>query len=375
MKDELTKLYDSLTLPADADERIRQTLLLRGASEQEVIPMKRKKHPIRTLLIAAALVAVLAAVAAAVSQTSFKLDIVQANLAAADSLQSALGDRIAGQEAYTRELLDADGNVAKTETYPAIERVALDEEKAEALLGDYVYAGTESITLDGCELTIAGFMLDENGIGIVTVDIDFPSADTVPAAERECLRFYAGALKDGETVRLNESNSPAALSMLDSHSFRDETLSTDTHIRYVCYITPFDCADGVGDIVISFCLPGANYDDTTDEYTGEGEWYIALSAPALIPAQHYSGDGFEAWVSPIGMKLETAGAGEYVPSTLALRYADDSEYTMQAEGVENIAVSSLCGGLDHRFYAFNRLADTSTLASIELDGVTLTAAE
>lgn len=374
MKNELEKMYDSIRLSGDADARIRQTLLQRSASRQEVKPMKHKKHLIRTLLIAAALVAVLAAVAAAVSQKSFTVEIMKAELSAADSLQSALGDAIAGQEAYTLELTDKDGNVAKTEHYPAIERVALDAEKAEALLGNYVYTATEPITLGGCRLNIAGYMLGENGIGIVTVDIDFPSADMVPNDYSPCLSFYSGSLAEGESVRLDKSNSPADLHQLDCMDYRDETQSTDTHIRYVCYVTPFDCTDEAGDIVMKFRLIDQCYDAETGEYTGEGEWYISLDAPELIPTQHFSGDGFEAWVSPIGMKLETT-EGDQVIDELALRYADGSGYIVKAEGIENLAVSSLCGDYDHQFYAFNRLADTANLDTIEIDGVTLVAAE
>lgn len=373
MKNELTRLYDSLRLPDDADERIRQTLLLRGATEQEVKPMKIKKHPLRTLLIAAALVAVLAIAAAAVANTYF-IPTEQSDLAASDTLQGALGDSVAGQEAFTLELIDEDGNVVKTESYPTVERVALDEELADKLLDGYVYAGTEPITLGGCELSVAGLMLDESGIGIVTVDIDFPSADMVPEAYSPCLSFYSGSLSEGVEITSGE---PAELHRLDTMDYRDETQSTDTHVRYVCYITPFNCTDEAGDLVMQFRLIDQVYDAVTGEYTGEGEWYIALNAPALIPAQHYSGDGFEAWVSPIGMKLETAGEGEKSLHEFALHYADGSDYIVKSaeQSLENTAVGSLCRDYNHHFYAFNRLADTASLNSIELDGVTLSAVE
>ncbi len=376
MKNELEKMYDSIRLSDEADARIRQSLLRRSASEQEVTPMKTKKHPIRTLLIAAALVAVLAIAAAAVANTYF-IPTVQSDLAAADTLQGALGDNIAGQEAYTREFIDPEGNVVKSEDYPTVERVALDEALADKLLGGYVYAGTESITLGGCELNIASLMLDESGIGIVTVDIDFPSADMVPEAYTPCLQFYSGSLAKGEEVKTDASGELGELHWLDCADYRDETQSTDTHIRYVCYITPFDCADEAGDLVMQFRLIDQVYDAATGEYTGEGEWYIALSAPELIPAQHYSGNDFEAWVSPIGMKLETAGEGERSIHEFVLHYADGSDYivTSNEQSLNNTAVSSLCGDYNHHFYAFNRLADTASLASVELDGVSLTAAK
>lgn len=376
MKNELEKMYDSIRLSDEADARIRQTLLQRSASKQEVTPMKTKKHPIRTLLIAAALVAVLAIAAAAVANTYF-IPTVQSDLAAADTLQGALGDNIAGHEAYTLEFADSEGNVAKTEYYPTVERVALDEALADKLLGGYVYAGTEPITLGGCELNVASFMLNESGIGIVTVDIDFPSADMVPEAYSPCLSFYSGSLAESEEGKAGASGELGELHGLDCADYRDETQSTDTHIRYVCYITPFDCADEAGDLVMRFCLIDQVYDAVTGEYTGEGEWYIALSAPELIPTQHYSGDGFEAWVSPIGMKLETAGEGERSIHEFVLHYADGSDYivTSDEQSLHNIAVSSLCHDHNHRFYAFNRLADTANLASIELDDVTLTAAK
>lgn len=376
MKNELEKMYDSIRLSDEADARIQQALLRRSASEQEVTPMKPKKHPIRTLLIAAALVAVLAIAATAVANTYF-IPTVQSDLAAADTLQGALGDNIAGHEAFALDLIDEDGNVAKTEYYPTVERVALDEALADELLGGYVYAGTESITLGGCELNVASLMLDESGIGIVTVDIDFPSADMVPEAYTPCLSFYSGSLTEGKEVETGASGELGALHGLDCADYLDETQSTDTHIRYVCYITPFDCADEAGDLVMQFRLIDQVYDAVTGEYTGEGEWYIALSAPELIPAQHYSGDGFEAWVSPIGMKLETAGEGERSIHEFVLHYADGSNYIVisNEQSLHNTAVSSLCHDHNHQFHAFNRLADTASLATIELDGTALTAAK
>lgn len=338
--------------------------------------MKTKKHPIRTIIIAAALVAALAIAAAAVANTYF-IPTAQSDLAAADTLQGALGDNIAGQEAHTLEFVDSEGNVVKSENYPTIERVALDEALADKLLNGYVYAGTESITLGGCKLNIASLMLDESGIGIVTVDIDFPSADMVPDIYAPCLLFYSGSLADGETVSLNESNSPAELTALDCHDYRDETQSTDTHIRYVCYITPSDCADKAGDLVMQFRLIDQVYDAVTGEYTGEGDWFIALAAPTLIPAQHYTGDGFEAWVSPIGMKLETAGDGETSIHEFVLHYSDGSDYIVMSDeqSLNNTAGGTLCHDYNHQFHAFNRLADTASLDSIELDGVSLTAAQ
>lgn len=361
MKKEYKELFDSLHLSAEADARIRQTLIQRGASSQEVIDMKKKIHPIRTLLIAAVLLALLTAAAAAVSMTVFPLSGGKSE-DAADVIDSAFGDGIAGQQAYTVDLSTADGSIAKVEHYPAIERVAVDAEKAAELIGSYVYSADEPLTLGDYTLTISGYMLDENGIGVVSIDID--SADTL-----EMIPGYVYFdFFSGNSSAIDADGLIDFAHYLDSRSYEDESVRTDTHTRLVCYITPFDCSDDVGELILWFHPP--EIEDGYAVRDDEQSWYITLNATELISARSFSSDSMQAWVSPLGMTL--SGSRSESQNELSIHYADGEVYTVVGDSLDNKAVSSICSNCsDHSFIAFNRLVDAPNIEYIELDGMRL----
>ena len=61
---------------------------------------------------------------------------------------NAFGTGVPGHEAKSFDVIDPEGNVITVEHYPAEERVDMEEERAEELIGTYVSAVGQSVKLD-----------------------------------------------------------------------------------------------------------------------------------------------------------------------------------------------------------------------------------
>lgn len=350
--DRLYELFSrDAEMPRSLDERLetcyeavrRQSR--KGEIMQENHPKKYGKRGLRTALILAAAVCVLAGAALAVSHSGF--------------FASVFGDGIPATEAHDEAYYGEDGSLDKTEHYPAFDRAPVDEEQADSLIGDYVSAIGQSVALNGYTVTVRECVIDENGIGAVTVDAE--NTDGVQRAE------------DGGYPYLNlyfaQGEGDAAL-FADDRSYIDEAASTDTMPRYVCY----------------FILDGSTADDVTlhvnawdgetvDTETIDGETHefpryekaeLTLPAAEFIPAaEGFADGGISASLSPVGLVLRgwDNESGETVEDKIVLRYADGSEYVVMDTDFISFAVAYERSDGSH-CYAFNRLADAENVTEI-----------
>ena len=352
------RLYELFTreveIPRSLDERLASCYedvrrhSRKGAIMQNKHTKRYGKRGVRTALILAAAVCVLSVAALAVAHSGF--------------FASVFGDGIPASEARDVNVYGEDGSVVKTEHYPAFDRAPVDEAEADSLVGDYVSAIGQSVTLNGYTVTVRACIVDENGIGAVTVDAE--NANGVQRAE------------DGSYPYLNfyftQGEGDAAL-FADDRSYIDEAASTETMLRYVC----------------SFILDGAAKEDVTlhvsawdgvtmDTETVDGETHefpryeeatITLPAAETVPASGHFTDGeLSASLSPVGLVLRgwDNENGEMVEKKLVLRYADGSEYTVKDEDLVSFAVAFMRD--DGTCFALNRLVDVENVTEIFVSG-------
>lgn len=272
-------------------------------------------------------------------------------------LHNAFGTGVPGQEAKTVELLDPEGNVVTVESYPSQERVDMDEEKAEALVGAYISAVGQSAQLGDFTFTVREVMIDENGNGAVTVDVDNPKGhgrkpDGSFSGDGQPDTWFGYSVWSGNDV------------MVASRDYAVTEGYSDTHISFVYSISP-DSSAPLGDIILRFGLYSMDKD--------REEADIVIPAAERIPAKDFYTEGLTASISPVGMTLcfdDAYNDGEYeeyVLNELLIHYSDGSTYVVQGENTVNY----MCATLDREnkgivYITFNRLADIETVSGISV---------
>ena len=272
--------------------------------------------------------------------------------------RNAFGTGVPGREGQSVNVTDPEGHVITVEQYPAEERVDMEEGRAEELIGAYVSAIGQSVTLGDYSFTVREVAVDENGNGAVTVDIDNPKGhgltpegsfvgDVVPEP------WFGYSVHGSEGTRISSHDRAAA----EGYS--------DTHISFVYSITPAQPLAKEEDIVLRFGL----YSRDNSQEDAE----IIIPAAERIPAVGYSTDGLTAWISPIGMRLCFEDAyndgeyEEYLIRELVVSYQDGSRYVVKSADSVNY-MSAVLDPEDRGILqiTFNRLVDVDTIQDIRL---------
>lgn len=325
----------------DVNEEYLESARLRLGYKTDAPVEKRAAKRVITLALTAALLLGLgaAAYAAGVHAGFFK---------------TAFGTGIAEHAAETVEITAPDGSHLKEERFPASERADMDEERAQALIGDYVSAVGQSVQLGNYTARVRDLTVDENGIGALTVDVDNPNGHGfAPDGSR-------AAPTGGEYFGFSLSSSGGTPFAARDHAAEEGY--SETHISLVyAFASPAQLAPNE-DIILRFTL-------TSDGSTSEER--ITLPAKQRIAAHEFRAEGMTAYLSPVGAKLifgtstHDALYEEYIIGELILSFADGSRYAVKSEGVNN----SMLGTYDMDNIAcfkfvFNRLVDVDALESI-----------
>lgn len=272
--------------------------------------------------------------------------------------RKAFGTGVPGREGKSVDVTDPEGNVITVERYPAEERVDMEEGRAEELIGAYVSAIGQSVTLGDYSFTVREVAVDENGNGAVTVDIDNPKGhgltpeggfvgDVVPDP------WFGYSVHGSKGTRISSHDRAAA----EGYS--------ETHISFVYSITPARPLAPEEDIILRF---GVYSKDNSQE-----EAEITIPASERIPTVGYSTEGLTAWISPIGMRLCFEDAyndgkyEEYLIRELVIFYQDGGRYVVKNADTVNY-MSAVLDPEDRGILqiTFNRLVDVDTIQDIRL---------
>ena len=314
-------------IPAAFDESFKHTCA--GLAPKTVRTASAGRRKMKTVLVAAAAIAVLAGIAVAAVGTDF--------------FRSAFGSGVADIPA----VYDAQDKF----TYPANERVPVDAETAEKILSGKVQNVQESKTVGGFTFTVEGLVADENGIACLTYTIENPAG---VATENSAAGQYRDNAQQHFRVAFNGADSKTPL---DDAQFLDSAATTPTRASYVAYLTPFGAAS---DEITATFLPGV---DGTESIS------IRIPITARAASRTFTDGNITAKVSPIGIVLNKQSAEHAMPDlTLETK---DGEYIVTNDGKKlcNMEVSS-CEG-DHIWLAFNRLVDPAGVTEVRLGDTVL----
>ena len=329
---------------AVSPERIKEIAMKKIHTEPKHHTAKRKRSAV--LIFAAALALALSVTALAAYHSGF--------------FNNAFGSGVAGQEAYDNPLTDKDGNVVKTEHYPAMERVETDEEKAEALVGAYVAEIGQSVKLENYTFTVENALLDENGVGVLTLHIENPDGHGIKySGEYDAAK---GELPPFSIVVERESGD---YPYMDTREYLAEASFTETQADYVIYVTPFDRLPTDEALTLTLRLTKMDVDFPNGPAVS-----VCIPATEKVAARNYIAEGVRAAVSPVGMTLcyENGDGAEKSVDSIVLRYADESQYTVMSADLVNVSVSSVSRDQSALWFAFNRLADADSITEIAISG-------
>lgn len=313
------------------------------------IKQTKTKHATRRLVILAAAMTLLVSMTLVAYGTGLFSDIL-AVLTPADNagpvLESIYGDEISTNKPYME---DFQGNpIAR----PDMERITLDAQAAEEMIGAYVSTVQGTFTVNSNTFSLCTFMIDEMGMGAFTwtvenhngiyyKNIGYGMVDFTPASpfSDPVLTHYAG-----ETG-----------SICDTFTFliKDENNGTKLHlVTFFGTTTTFTPGDAL-------------------------TWQIKDASVQIIPVNFMpakrlnDGNNMSIYASHQGMVLYAQSKTEIVASKILIHFTDGTQYTLMDKENSNQS-GSLWRNNDDNAYnelliLFNRLIDPDDIAYIEVE--------
>lgn len=357
-------LEQDLEVPDMVNKRLENTY---AQLEGKRRPAKRKGfRPVRTMLIAAALVAALCVTATAAYQI-FRQDVT---VDPAKTVQGILGG---GQHSWeARTVYNEYGLVAGY--YPNREAVPVDEEQAQALLGEYLPECGYQWQIGDYTFTVEGYVLDEHtGTARFYYSVEHPggfpedavnwTAGTLSYKSHVDVLFTTKADVDWPWISGSmtfvdvERSTPEKLYLMQGAASAYQNWKAEDGLNVRFKITgETDRDDDV--LSVDLELPGVKSLPVVEIVHPEtGELAAAISPIAVrADARHII-----EYLGPNGEK-EGLGAVRYV----ALEYADGSKYVIEGGGMDNADY----GMYDNDVYVvevFNRLVDPSQVTAVIVD--------
>lgn len=351
----------------------------RQCREQEGSVKKRGKRPLRLLMLAAVLAAMMLGAGAIALHTGF--------------FHSAFGTGVSDTRTVTEKAEDGIHDVV----YPVSERVEVDEEAAQAAVGEYVAQGEPetTVSLFGYTAVIQSWLVDENGIGVLTYTLENPDGlhDVEEYMGGGAVSFNRDDTRPGSgivepRVWINGTHS-------DSYTYIDRDQSTDTKATLVIYFTPFEKQEQIDYLEVRFT--GYQIDDDLDITFYDDQEVLTLPVTERVPVQRYWDEdtGFTVSLSQLGMMLEggdlissldlpndgiairlmpTDDGGteeveippDWCTGQMELLYVGGDSYLIEGDGIANYTVASETNDGTRNWMAFNRLV-TEEVSSVELD--------
>lgn len=259
-------------------------------------------------------------------------------------------------------------------TVPAYERVSVDPEAAEELIGEQVQDVDQSFTLDGVTFTAESMVIDENGVGALTYTVSNP--DGFPDMSGAYGETFPALMEmDEEEGYYGDGGVPLVSAWRDGeehfiapHTYLDSAASTDTQIRLTAYFWIYWGVEPGDELRLTMRKFTYNYDEPleiigddgqpegTEPSIDETEEHLTFTVDDLVPAVTFTAeDGHTASVSPLGVVLDDLYDAL---QGLRLDYADGTEYVVRGDDVDNTQFGTLIGPDAYGVYGEETELDT-----------------
>lgn len=316
------------------------------------------RHPLSKTVLIAAVLALCVTVAAAAGGIA---NLIKANVTSADSVTAAdlhaFGADSIGSD--TPVIRDSSGQVLNL---PRMERVAIDAETMQRLVGDYLSTVDAVMEVDGSTFSLQTFLIDENGSGFLTYTVSNPNG----VAYRDV--GYGKVNMDKEPVLF--AGGTDSSHYMDTEVYLDTAASTGTELHLVAYFSDFGSWHKGDDLV--FAIAGQS----------GGDWggTISITPRTYLPAVTFTAEsGDTVAVSALGIRMPNPAAvgdavTDAVTDELVLHMADGTQYVVQSEQdnilnwVVGLGISDEAYHIIGSAYSFNRVVDVDAVTSVTCAG-------
>lgn len=325
-----------------------------GIIHEEIGKTVKKARPVyRTALIAAIIAVLLVGTALAVAASS-------------GFLQSVFGSK--GWE-------DSPGMIVGDDVLPAKQWAEVDEQTAQAVVGEYVVAGGMSVEAGDYIFTVEDYILDENGFGPISYTLKRADGGTIPGYTLIDDGYSGQYTLDYEWLLSEIIPCTESGVWLDRYDILDKNLTTDTELHGILYIESLDDIPEGDHIYLYMNIR----EKTQAEFSGEMmEGYpvvgqterIELPTDTRVPARAFTDGEYTIWLTPISMMLDAPGFPDDDSFGITIHYTDGGEYVVVSSAP--YTANTISGGylLDRHslYYMFDRLVDADNVVSVTIDG-------
>lgn len=320
----------------------------------EVRKTMQNEKKTRRALGKGAVIAIAAALTLTVAVAAGVVTLIKANVTPADHVDDATHHAFTDDiDAATPVVDDGKGGLVPV---PDMERIPGDVQTTQRLVGQYLSKLDAEMTVDGNTIKLGTFLIDENGLGLLTYSVENPSG----------AGYTDVGYGEGIDLPLQPTlhfRSPDEGNALFAKCYVDKGTSTDTCLNVVLYFAA-DKSFRQGDLL---------YVTMQDEL---GQPYsIAVQPRTYVPVATLTSGSETLTLSPLGMSIRNAHPDrEPLVDELTLRYQDGSEFTVESSSrsLMNWVVGCMRGSDDVPFadntYVFDRLVDVDAVASVTLEG-------
>lgn len=320
----------------------------------KVVRRNKKRHILTKGILIAAVLAMCVTVAGAAGIAN----LIKANVTPADSVTAA------DLHAFDADSISSDmpvmlDNSGQLVDLPRMERVALDAETMQRLVGDYLSTVDATVEADGYTISLKTFLIDESGSGFLTYTLSNPNG--VSYAD---YGYGQVGTPMNPILYIGEVGGHA----MDAYTYLDTAASTDTELHLVLYFNDFGHWQK-GDSLLFSVKSGA---------TG-GRSAICIIPRTYLPVTTFTAEsGDTVTVSALGIRMPTPAAADAVTEAvldeLVLHMADGSQYVVQSEedNIMNWVVGLGIADEDYHTignaYSFNRVVDVDAVTSVTVGG-------
>ena len=333
------ELDDMAVSPA----RVWRALQKRGVVTDRRTAGRRGLRMTARIAVAAALVLALSVTAYAVANYT-------------DFFATVFGGEDAGRQTYSMPVDQWDENGDQQTMELVMENQPVDQDAAQALLGDTV-TGALSVTAGDYTCTVENLTMAENGVGVLTYAIENPRGLPEITVFDETVKNFSFVGDDLDTGVQGVTLGTLPLfstpdGMTDDISFLVSATPTRLEARaYIALFTDGACPD---ELYVDF-------------FQNDAERYrLTVPLTALAEAVELPGpEGWTASISPVGLMLAAPSVDDIAGGKAITVYlADGSEYMVVGDAsVNNCPVSCLNESGTAR-YVFNRLVDPAEVTSV-----------
>lgn len=320
----------------------------------EVRKTMQNEKKTRRALGKGAVIAIAAALTLTVAVAAGVVTLIKANVTPADHVDDATHRAFTDDiDAAAPVVDDGKGGLVPV---PDMERIPGDVQTTQRLVGQYLSKLDAEMTVDSNTIKLGTFLIDENGLGLLTYSVENPSG----------IGYTDVGYGEGIDLPLQPTlhfRSPDEDNALFAKCYVDKGTSTDTCLNVVLYF-----AAGT-----SFRQGDLLYVTMQDEL---GQPYsIAVQPRTYVPVATLTSGSETLTLSPLGMSIRNAHPDrEPLVDELSIRYQDGSEFTVESSSrsLMNWVVGCMRGSDDVPFadntYVFDRLVDVDAVASVTLEG-------